>query len=298
MIILTSYFSKYVRQVLVLVLVVAGVAVYASQSVVQAQSVAQAQEESLEDQNSTQAAQVIFANPAQNARIAALQELYSQQVAAYQVAERDYLLAKTQHQKLQSLISLEEAVKATQQAMQRRSDVLLSYLDLLYAQLQDTLGLELSYKEAGSQQLEDTIAVLRAHRTSLDSSTSVDALAAATAEFKPLYEQIQRDSEKTRSLIATGRMQLVYDKAQIVRSDIQKLQQEYEVSTLKKSERDRAYVEIEKQFKTVYDALRLVREEVGGEKSNISYSSTSGKLLGVSANLSRVLSYLEEVLRI
>jgi hypothetical protein len=91
---------------------------------------------------------------------------------------------------------------------------------------------------------------------------------------------------------------LVYDKAQIIRTDIQKLQESYEVSTLKKSERDRAYTEIERQFVTTSDALRSLRQEVASEKGTDSYTTISGKLLTISSGLSRIVSYLEEVLRI
>lgn len=288
-------YSSLKRRQLLGLLVVSGMLFLSCYSTLQAQEATlDASSEATPDASPP----TVFSNPSQSARIAALQEVYSQRIEAYQTAERQYRLAKSQHQKLQSLISLEEAVQATRQVMQQRTDVLLSYVDLLYAELQDTLGLELTDKDAQSKQLETTVALLREHRTSLDSANSRDDIAAEVVAFKPLYERVTKDSEKTRSLIAVGRMQLVYDKAQIVRTDIQKLQESYEVSTLKKSERDRAYTEIERQFATTSDALRSLRQEVASEKGTTSYTTISGKLLTISSGLSRIVSYLEEVLRI
>ncbi len=269
--------------------------------------VASAQEPSMEDA-STSAAEaiqseqssvpIVFDNPAQNARIASLRELYSQQIEAYRSAERQYQLAKAQHQKLQSLISLEAGVQATQLVMQRRADVMITYLDLLYATLQDTLGLDLAAKDAHLQRLEATIVLMREHRLALETANNRDALIEVTTAFEELYEQVTADSEKTRSMIAIGRMQLVYDKAQIIRSDIRNFQKEYTVSALKNAERERAYSEIEKQFQSTNDAMRKLQLEVFADTGSTSYSATSSKLVSISSSLSRVLSYLEEALRI
>lgn len=249
---------------------------------------------------SDQSAEVakIFDSPSQNARIASLQQLYSQQIEAYRTSERQYQLAKSQHEQLQSLTSLEEAVKATKAVMQRRSDVLITYLDLLYATLQDTLGLELSYKQSQSEILEETVDVLRKHRVKLDTSDSRDALDEMTLEFADIFKQVEIDSEQTRSMIALGRMQAVYDKAQLIRQDIKNLQETYEVTSLKNAERERAYTEIERQFQNTSAALRTVREEIGSERNSASYSSVSTKLTAISSGISRILSYLDEVLRI
>jgi hypothetical protein len=242
-------------------------------------------------------APVVFDSPSQNARIASLQQLYAQQLEAYRASERQYQLAKSQHAHLQSLTSLEEAVKATKAAMQRRADVLITYEDLLYATLQDTLGLELSYKEFQSKQLEQTVAALRKHRQALDSADSRDLLREMTLEFVELFKLVQEDSERTRSMIVLGRMQSVYDKSQLIRQDIKKLQESYEVSALKKAERERAYTEIDRQFQTTNASLRTVREEIGLERNRASYSSVSTKLSTISSSIGRILSYLDEVLR-
>lgn len=255
------------------------------------------QAQAQELQASSEATPAVFVNPPANAQIASIRELYAQQVLAYQTAERQFLLAKSQHEKLQSLSSLEEAVQANQIVLQKRTDVLLSYADLLYATLQDTLGLELSYKEAQSKQLESTIAELRQFRKNLETANTRTAVLEASVTFEPLFVRIKEDSEKTRSLIAVGRMQLVYDKAQIIYGDIKKFQEGYEVSTLKLSQRERAFAEIDRQFDATRVALRESREEVAGQKGVSSYTSATAKLLAIGSNLSRILGYLDEVLR-
>lgn len=255
------------------------------------------QAQAQELQASSEATPAVFVNPPANAQIASIRELYAQQVLAYQTAERQFLLAKSQHEKLQSLSSLEEAVQANQIVLQKRTDVLLSYADLLYATLQDTLGLELSYKEAQSKQLESTIVELRQFRKNLETANTRTAVLEASVTFEPLFVRIKEDSEKTRSLIAVGRMQLVYDKAQIIYGDIKKFQEEYEVSTLKLSQRERAFAEIDRQFDATRVALRESREEVAGQKGVSSYTSATAKLLAIGSNLSRILGYLDEVLR-
>ncbi len=251
----------------------------------------------LSSEDPTSSEPIVFDNPSQNARIASLQQLYAQQVEAYRTSERQYELAKSQHEHLQSLTSLEEAVKATKAAMQRRSDVLSTYLDLLYASLQDTLGLELSYKESQSKQLEETVTLLRDHRQALETADSRDVLQQMTKDFAVIFTLVQEDAERTRSMIVLGRMQAVYDKAQLVNLDIKKLQETYEVSALKKAERDRAYTEIDRQFQTTAASLRAVREEIGTERNSASYSSVSSKLTTISSSISRIISYLDEVLR-
>jgi hypothetical protein len=82
-----------------------------------------------------------------------------------------------------------------------------------------------------------------------------------------------------------------------VNLDIKKLQETYEVSALKKAERDRAYTEIDRQFQTTAASLRAVREEIGTERNSASYSSVSSKLTTISSSISRIISYLDEVLR-
>ena len=82
----------------------------------------------------------VFEKPELDDQIADVRATYRSQLEQYRTAERKYVLAKEQYLKLNTLVSLEDAVKATREAMLARDQVLTSYLTLLRLLLIDATG--------------------------------------------------------------------------------------------------------------------------------------------------------------
>ena len=90
---------------------------------------------------------IIFNKTNNTQKIKDLKILYRDQIEAYRNSEKEFVIAKSHYFNVQTLTALEEAVGATELAMDHRSKVLITYLELIGATLEDTAGVELALKE-------------------------------------------------------------------------------------------------------------------------------------------------------
>ncbi len=229
-----------------------------------------------------------------------LRNLYRLQIEAYRQSEREYIIAKDQYKNLQTLRLLEDAVAASQRVMADRNKVLITYLEITMVTLKSTEGVNLEFKNEAVASLEEQIEVLRTHGENIQKSQDREAVAAMVEEFDSIKPGIINSAYQGTSLVSIGRLQTVYDKAQIILADIQTTQKEEEVSELRKAALDRAYAETERKLDEVKELLQVINENYGKQEnfSSASYSNLSSRLEPVYTGLSQTVAYLDELLEI
>lgn len=229
-----------------------------------------------------------------------LRNLYRLQIEAYRQSEREYIIAKDQYKNLQTLRLLEDAVAASQKVMADRNKVLITYLEITMVTLKSTEGVNLDFKNEAAASLEEQIEVLRTHGENIQKSQDREAVAAMVEEFDAIEPGIINSAYQGMSLVSTGRLQTVYDKARIILADIQASQKEEDVSELRKAALDRAYAETERKLDEVKELLQVINENYGKQEnfSSASYSNLSSRLEPVYTGLSQTVAYLDELLEI
>lgn len=240
----------------------------------------------------------IFTRPRQTAEILRLRELYQDQVERYTNLEREYLINKAQFEKLNTLQSLEIAIKSTREVMLARTDVLITYFELMRAALDDTQGVELAEKEKNVTELISYITTLKEHRAKVLNSVNREDIAERVTEFKELSQPFESTAYKSLALIRIGDIQTVFDKSEIIYRDILQHHQNNPTTPLRQQERDRAYKEVDNAIEKTRAELLKVRTTYSGSRqlNRSSYASNLvGSLNSTYSGTSQILSFLEEL---
>jgi hypothetical protein len=244
-------------------------------------------------------AQEVFEKPLLTTQIADVRATYRSQLEAYRTAERQYLLTKEQFLKLNTLASLEEAVKATRAAMVARDQVLTSYLTLLRLTLIDATGVNLTQKEPTLVELDAVLVSLATHTQTVTAASDRYQLTQAAQEYVTLGPKIEAVAYQTLSILSIGELQTVYDKSLVLNQEI-----ETELSSktdVKSAERQRALTEIKRELSEVQAAFTEANELVEKEQRKFtqSFYNRLGKNLGsVYVGLSQTLTHMAEVLKL
>lgn len=235
------------------------------------------------------------------AQIAQLQQQLLGEINAYRRADQAFRVSKQQYENLETLKSLEELVQATKQAMFERSRVLTTYMEILYFTLQDTDGVNLTFKDPQIVALEDRIAELKAHTATVEQATSRDDVNKLRDDFALLKPVIEDTSYRVMSLISIGELQAVHDKSKLILTDLESQLASAEVSALKKAERERAFAETRRSLEQVKVEIDEVNQTYAGQEDLVRKQLHERVLRGLSpvySKLSQNLSYLAELLRV
>lgn len=231
----------------------------------------------------------IISRPRQTEEIARLHKLYQDQVEKYTVLQREFYINKAQLEKLNTLQSLESAIKSAREVMITRDDVLITYFELMRASLVDTEGIELTEKQKNIDKLVIFITELKDHRQKLLQTADREQIAVRADEFDIISEQFENVSYLSLALITIGDIQAVYDKSLIIYKDVLTYHKDNPTTPLRQAERDRAYREVERAQEDTRTYLKKTREkyadnpdlsrgnynEAIGNEINSSYSGTS-----------------------
>ncbi len=234
-------------------------------------------------------------------KITELNKLYILQIESYRFAEREQVIAKQQYQDLQTLRLLEDAVNATKKALIERNNVLLTYLELHYFNLQDAAGINLTYKEDTLSVLVEQIGVLRTYGEKLANISNRDELKERTDEFKEIYPQIESVAYRSLTLISIGKLQTVHDRGRIILNDLKALEADQEADTFRSARYQRAITETERNLENINNQLREANNnyETRFKQFNRSgYNNILDKLKPVYTELSQLVAYLKELLTI
>jgi len=191
----------------------------------------------------------IFNKTRNTQEILELRTLYRDQIEAYRKSDKEFNIAKTNYFNLETLTALEDVVKATEVVMLDRSKVLITYLELLAATLDDTVGIELTSKEESAKQIRSLIITLRLHQENIILAKDRDSVNLLADNFEVFVDSYNQITYKALSLIRIGQIRAVYDATTIIDSDIKSGQENDEVGAVINAKRNRAYQEIQRNFK-------------------------------------------------
>ena len=236
----------------------------------------------------------IFRKSQQPERIKELFDLYLARVEKHREIDKRFRVSKAQFEKLSTLQSLEEAIGATREAFISRDEVLITYLELLDASLEDTAGVDIQIKQQTLQNLEKMIIELRAHLEKTKTTTDRATIATRADEFALLHEQILSVAAVARAQIVVGTLQNVYDKTRLIYDQVRAEQAAQEVSALKLQERQRAYAEVDREMESVAAQLEQTRLQFASLESR-SRSDLGSNLERTYTGTAQLLSYVKEL---
>lgn len=240
----------------------------------------------------------IYTKPRQTAEILRLRELYQDQVERYTNQEREFYINKAQFEKLNTLQSLEEAVKAGREVMISRDDVLITYFELMRASLNDTEGVELTERQITVDLMVGYIQALKDHREKVIATNNREGIAARADEFAQISVEFESTAYRSLALIRLGDIQTVYDKSLIIYKDVLAYHKANPTSPLKQAERERAYREVDKTIEQVKEDLRVARTAYSNQKAMNRSSYNSNIVSGLSkvySGTSQFLAFIEEL---
>ncbi len=245
----------------------------------------------------------------QKKRLAAeIDDLRLQLLAAlndYEQDERDYRIVIDQYQNLQTLSSIEEAITATKKAMLSRNQVLDIYQNLLRLKVIEAEGIELSHKRRLISDIETNRSQLDQFEQSIKQAYDRDDVNNLALEFEPLGKQVKESSYYALSLLAIGKLHSVYDKMLIVH---QKIISAYEVESdpINQPKIERSFDEIDKLIVQLPPMFEQVWAKVDQSHATTDsdsryarlYANLNKDLMPIYSNLSKVITYLEEIERL
>lgn len=242
----------------------------------------------------------VFSKPWLEDEIKNVEQTYKGQLEAYRTAHNRYQIAKQQYTQLQTLTSLEEAVKTTREAMVARNDVLLTYLTLLRLNLIQATGINLTQKDPAITEIEAAHEWLSQHQVEAKSASDRYQILEVADAFSLQQASITALSYKSLSLLAVGKLQSVYDKTGLLSEQVNA-----EVVTgkadVKQEERKRAMAEIDRELSDVQILFSEINQDIEGENTNFSrnYFSTLQRDLGsIYSKLAQTISHISELVRL
>lgn len=240
----------------------------------------------------------VFKKVDQPEKIQQLLDTYQGQVEQYRTLERAFTISKAQFFKLNTLQSLEEAVVSTKKVMISRTEVFITYFELLHASLQDTEGVDVTQKARILKNLEDNIVALKEHQKKITDTSDRAGIAERVAEFAVLRENLSPVAYSAIAVVIMGDLQTVYDKTVILYADIKKYHQENPTTALRQDERNRAYREVDIEIESINKELLAIRSTIGGERFTVQtfQSQTRTKLNTAYAEISQLHSFLDELI--
>jgi len=235
-----------------------------------------------------------------NSQMNALKVTYRNQLGIYRTDEKTFQLAKDQYYQIQTLASLEEAVRSTRQVMLSRLDVIQTYFTMAKLTLENTKGLETDVKAVTLKDLDSLSTELKIHRAAATAASDRTGLLAVTTEFAGLDPRISTLSNKLSYLVAYGRLQTVGDKTSTIKKELQEVVEQTETAPLKLAERKRGLDEVQRNLNQVDQLLVKMRSQLNpvlNKDNNISSTNISADLSIIYGGLSRSITYLQELVK-
>ena len=233
--------------------------------------------------------------------IATIKATYQSQLETYLYQDKLYRIAYDQHKQLQTLVSIEDLTQKAKTLGISRDDVLISYLDLLRLNLIATEGIELSLKAEYLTQLETTIDYMKNHQENLKNLSNRDQVALSLSTFTADQQNIEKLANGVLVLLSVGNLQIIYDKAVALKTDIDAYLNIK--GTFNLPEIDRASKETNRSLnsaKLKLDTFWADALNYGGKSGYLAsfYDNLPSEMNPVYVNLSQSISYLSELLSI
>ena len=142
----------------------------------------------------------------QNTNFDKAYEDYVAEIKDYQKAREEYLLRRSQFLRFQSLKSRQDAQEATVSFLEKRDNVVTSYLAVLQARIFEAIGVSDVRKEALNLRLSEEIGWFKDHRDTIPSAGTLDDLVKDSDEAKKRWESIGPLIYEALSTVSYGRI--------------------------------------------------------------------------------------------
>jgi len=234
-----------------------------------------------------------------------LKDQYKTDLSVYRTDERSYELAKAQFNQLGTLVSLEEAVKATRTVLLSRSTVLLTYVKIIKLFAQDTPGISAEEKNSISTHLTMVELRIQKHQEVVRQAIDRKLIQVAVDDYRSFENNVPQAVYQALSYEAYGRIHVVYDTTTALRDEIKQHIQDQEKNGLKLGEKQRAFVEIDKNLDQTGQRLESIHKTFTSVDQNQqahvytsgTYNQAITDLGQVYADLFSTLGFLREVLK-
>jgi hypothetical protein len=227
--------------------------------------------------------------------IAEIRRSYKGQLAEYRQANDQFIIAKGQYEKLNTLASLEVAVQDVRKVLSLRDQVLLSYLKIIELELLEADGINLEEKTIALDETKDLQRDFLAHKDLVDNAIDRVAIDQVSNDFELLSPRINSLSNYASSLLRIGKLQTIYDQS-LTLVDVTDPRNLTDEPSLKLNEKIRAHNEITNLMDTLDINLNFVWDEIKESRIKEKPSETNKVNASIYASLSQVLLFLEEIL--
>lgn len=234
-------------------------------------------------------------NQSTDDQLNSLRNLYRTQLEVYQTDERNFTIARDQYNQLQTLTSLEDAVKSTQKVLLSRDEVLITYTKMIQITFSQVTGVQLDLKNGQLKYFDYILSELNKNHDEAGLATSRDKVSQVAIDFTPIGSEIQSAVSEAQLLMSYGKVQALFDKTVTARDDIKKHVLAEQTDALKLSEKQRAFVQIDGTVGMVDTQLKTVLNSFTNP-STYNNTQPTENLNQAYAGISRTLSYLGEVL--
>ena len=255
-----------------------------------------------ESPSSTQG--LVYETPDRSTEIENELILYRNLIKEYQTAEDKFTFSKSQYQQLGTLASLEELVVSSRAAMVALDRVLISHLKLIRLYLIETLGIDLGVKQTTVGEIEQLMTDMTNHQQASSlvlTQVEVDQQADSYLQLRSRATLLQA---KVEQQVMVGRLQAAYDKVKVVESEVEQAVAEAQISKSKYEEKQRALdlvsdrqASVERvlsDFNTLIISPELAKNNRGDKQLT---EINPVNLLMVYADISQILTYLDEIVR-
>jgi len=225
---------------------------------------------------------------------------YRDSLEDYRNKENQYQISYDQNQGLNTLATIEDLTQKSKNLAIVRNEVLVNYLNLLKLNLISTEGIELSLKDLYLERVDLLIENLEEFQASLEPLSSREEISLALTDFSQTYKNLDDFTNSILIILATGKLQMVFDKATVLKTDIDSYLDQQ--TALASSKIERASSETDKQLEDSKANLDVFWEEIGSRSDRSSslsslYTNLSQELDPIYVSLSKSLSYLGELIK-
>lgn len=235
-----------------------------------------------------------------NEQLADLARSYRGQMLEYTVAEKEYLLAVTQYQQLNTLAALEQAVVATRQASLIRDLVLITYMQQLRLHLLQTQGIEVGVKSRTLERIENMITAVQLHHDETQKVADRVQLQTVTDAFQVIVPEYEKLALFSVGIIELGRLQNAHDQTKAVfefisdadTSHLTRLQRDQRQRSLEETSRYASQVDQEFVLE-VAEWLELETNDYGQDTQSL-----QEVLEGLYGRVAQEQEYLKELARL
>lgn len=132
---------------------------------------------------------------------------YTLSVERYKKAHENYVLARSQYLKFNTLQSKTNARNATLAMLEARDEVAISYLDALKAKLEETPGISVDALDALYFRIDEEVAWFSDHKARLSSAATPEDLVDDSDQARDRYKSITPLFYEILSTISSGKLE-------------------------------------------------------------------------------------------